>query len=162
MHVTIELTEEQLASLKVADSQGRETNHARIVNDPKIVAEYLAHLKDLKQEHVVLLTLNSRKHLIKRHVISNGTLDAALMHPRELFLPAIKDHASTVILAHNHPSGEYTPSEDDQIITRRMITAGKILGIALIDHVIVAKEGFYSFQEHGLIEATIGFGETNT
>ena len=152
MQVTIELTEEQMASLTVADGQRLSSKKARTVRDPKDVVDFVSHLKNLKQEHVVVVTLNCRGQILRRHVASKGTLDAALMHPRELFLPAIRDNAAKIIVAHNHPSGDCAPSEEDVMVTRRMVTAGKILGIPVIDHVIVATGGHYSFQEHGQME----------
>jgi DNA repair protein RadC len=148
MLVTIDLTEEQLAALQVAESQ-RSYAKTSIVNDPKDVADYLAHLKRLKQEHSIVVTLNSRSRILRRHVISKGTLDAALVHPRDLFRVAIQDNAAKVILAHNHPSGDCAPSDDDIMVTKRMVTAGKIIGIPVVDHLIIATGGYYSLQEHG-------------
>ena len=73
------------------------------------------------------------------------------MHPREVFEPAVRNLTAQIILAHNHPSGDPTPSEDDLVITKRLLEAGKILGIEVIDHIIVAKDNFYSFKEKDLI-----------
>ena len=97
----------------------------------------------------MVVTLNSRSRILRRHVISKGTVDAALVHPRDLFRIAIRDNAAKVILAHNHPSGDCSPSEDDITITKRMVTAGKIIGIPVVDHLIIATGGYYSLQAHG-------------
>ena len=80
-----------------------------------------------------------------------GTLNASLVHPREVFKDAIAHSAASVVLAHNHPSGDPEPSEDDLTITKRLIEAGKILGVEVIDHLIVGKNGFFSFKAKGLV-----------
>jgi DNA repair protein RadC len=96
-----------------------------------------------------MIALNSRNHSITE--VSVGSLDSSIVHPREVFEEAIKNKAASVIFAHNHPSGDPEPSEDDLAITKRLVEAGKILGIEVLDHVIVTKTGFLSFKEKGLI-----------
>ncbi|CAD7782800.1 MAG: hypothetical protein KCCBMMGE_01538 [Candidatus Methanoperedenaceae archaeon GB37] len=91
---------------------------------------------------------------IKREIISVGSLNASLVHPREVFEPAVRNLAAQIILAHNHPSGDPEPSEDDITVTKRLIEAGKIMGIEVVDHIIVVKNGFFSFKEKGLLEQT--------
>ncbi|MBU1179736.1 DNA repair protein RadC, partial [Patescibacteria group bacterium] len=111
-------------------------------------------LRDLhnhKKEHFVVFYLDSRNQEIKRETISIGTLNASLIHPREVFEPAIAHHSAQIIVAHNHPSGDPEPSEDDIEITKRLQEAGKILGIEVTDHIVVAKNGFYSFKEQGIL-----------
>jgi len=95
--------------------------------------------------------LDTRNQETKRETISIGTLNANLVHPREVFEHAILHAAAHVIVAHNHPSGNPEPSEEDKKVTSRLVEAGKILGIALLDHIIVARSGYYSFKAHGLI-----------
>jgi DNA repair protein RadC len=95
--------------------------------------------------------LDSRNQEIKREIISVGSLNANLVHPREVFEPAVKNLAAQVILAHNHPSGDSEPSEDDLELNKRLVEAGKILGIEVIDHIIIGKAGFLSFKEKGLL-----------
>jgi len=95
-----------------------------------------------KKEHFVVLYFNSRNQLIHEEIISIGTLNATLMHPREVFKPAIECLATSVILAHNHPSGEVEPSKNDIELTKKLIEAGNIIGIRLVDHVIITKNGF--------------------
>ena len=99
----------------------------------------------------MIFFLDSRNQEIKRETISVGSLNASLIHPREVFEPAIQHSAAQIIIAHNHPSGDPEPSEEDLVITKRLTEAGKILGIEIIDHIIVAKNGFMSFKEKGLI-----------
>jgi len=123
-----------------------------LLTSPKAVANYLREkLGRKKKEYFVILSLNSRNNLIKISDVSVGTLNANLVHPREVFKEAIYAHAAQVILAHNHPSGDFKPSEDDLVITKRIVEAGKILGIKVVDHIIVAKNGFFSFRKEGLI-----------
>lgn len=111
-------------------------------------------LKDIcghKKEHFIIFFLDSRNQEIKREVISVGSLNANLVHPREVFEPAIKNLAAQVILAHNHPSGDPEPSEDDLELNRRLVEAGKILGIEVMDHIVVSKSGYFSFKERKLL-----------
>ena len=112
------------------------------------------HLKDIrlsKKEHFVAFFLDSRNQEIKREIVSVGTINASLVHPREVFEPAVKYLAVQIILAHNHPSGTLEPSEDDLAVNKRLSEAGKILGIEVLDHIIVTKDSFISFKEKGLI-----------
>jgi len=145
---TIQLTEEQVALLHVRDIDPPKRKRQAPLSDPKAVYEVLKHLEALEQEHLVVLTLTSRQHLIERHVISVGVVDASLAHPREIFRAAILDNATKIILAHNHPSGDARPSEDDYLITKRLVAAGKVVGISVIDHVIIGAADYYSLQEH--------------
>jgi DNA repair protein RadC len=124
---------------------------AQIYLTPKEIWEELRDLRNHKKEHFVIFYLDSRNQEIKREIISIGSLNANLVHPREVFEPAVRNLAAQIILAHNHPSGDPTPSEDDLEITKRLIEAGKILGIEVIDHIIVAKDNFFSFKEKDLI-----------
>jgi DNA repair protein RadC len=124
---------------------------AEIYLTPREVWKELKDLRDHKKEHFVIFYLDSRNQEIRREIISVGSLNANLVHPREVFEPAVRNLAAQIILAHNHPSGDPTPSEDDLEITKRLIEAGKILGIEVIDHIIIAKNGFLSFREKNLI-----------
>lgn len=108
-------------------------------------------LTEKKKEHFKLLSLTSRSRLISIDDISIGTLDASLALPREIFYPAIQNSAASIILVHNHPSGDPEPSEDDLVITKRIVEAGKILNIEVKDHIIIAKDNFFSFKRKRLI-----------
>jgi DNA repair protein RadC len=104
-----------------------------------------------KKEHFVAFYLDSQNNLIERKIISIGILDSTLIHPREIFEPAIKLLASNIIIVHNHPSGQLKPSQSDLDITNRVIEAGKILGINILDHIIVSEKNFFSFKDEGVI-----------
>lgn len=120
------------------------------LNDPKKVYQLIkGKLKDHAREHFYIIILNSRNHSVAE--ISIGSLNTSVVHPREVFSEAIKNKAASVIFAHNHPSGDTEPSEDDLAITKRLVESGKILGIEVVDHIIVAKNGFLSFREKNLI-----------
>ena len=118
---------------------------------PQEVWQELRDLRDLKKEHFVVFYLDTRNQEIKRDVISFGTLNANLVHPREVFEPAILHSAAQIIVAHNHPSDNPEPSEEDVDITKRLVEAGKILGIEVLDHVVVTKSGFSSLKELSLM-----------
>lgn len=115
-----------------------------IIRTATQVHAYLKDMQDLPKEHLRGLYLDSHYQLIHDEVISIGSLTSNIIHPREVFRPALEYSASAVILAHNHPSGISKPSEADIVVTRQIIEAGKILGISLLDHVIVAKSKFES------------------
>ena len=120
------------------------------LTDPKKVYQLIkSKLKDYHKEHFYIIALNSRNHSIAE--ISVGSLNASVVHPREVFAEAIKNKAASVIFAHNHPSGDPEPSEDDLVTTKKLVESGKILGIDVTDHIIVAKDKFLSFKEQGLI-----------
>ena len=121
------------------------------INDAKDAVAQLADLRDLKKEHLVALYINARNKLIHRDLVSVGTLNANLVHPREVFEPAIARASAQVIVAHNHPSGDPEPSEDDLIITKKLVDGGKLLDIELIDHIIITKTGYLSFKDKKLI-----------
>jgi len=124
---------------------------AEIYLQPKEIWEELKDLRDHKKEHFVIFYLDSRNQEIKRETISVGSLNANLVHPREVFEPAVRHLAAQIILAHNHPSGDSEPSEDDLLLTKRLVEAGKILGIEVIDHIIITKNEFISFKEKNLL-----------
>ncbi|EKD64059.1 MAG: DNA repair protein RadC [uncultured bacterium] len=127
-----------------------DTSSPTISNAKDAVAQ-LTDLRDLKKEHFVVLYLNARNQLVRKETVSIGTLNANLVHPREVFEPAIKHSAANIIVAHNHPSGDSKPSEDDLEITKRLAEAGKIMGIEIADHIIVAKNSHLSFREEKLL-----------
>lgn len=118
---------------------------------PADVFNKLKDIRDNKKEHFIVFFLDARNQEIKRETISVGTINANLVHPREVFEPAVKYLAVQLIVAHNHPSGNLEPSDEDINITKRLIEAGKILGIELIDHVIVTRECFQSLKEKGVM-----------
>lgn len=120
------------------------------LTDPKKVYQLIkGKLKDYHKEHFYIIALNSRNHSIAE--VSVGSLDASVVHPREVFAEAIKHSAASVIFAHNHPSGDPEPSEDDLVTTKQLTEAGKILGIEVVDHIIVTKNSYFSFKDGNLI-----------
>ena len=122
-----------------------------IKNPEAVVKAIRASVQDKAKEHFKLILLNSRNRVIAISTISIGTLTTSLVHPREVFKEAIMHSAASVVLAHNHPSGDPDPSEDDLKITKKLVESGKILGIEVIDHIIIGKIDHYSFREKGLI-----------
>ena len=123
-----------------------------ILNSPQRVYEYLKEkIGKEKKEHFVLICLDTRNNLIIEDV-SIGILNASLVHPREMFKRAILNSSSHVVIAHNHPSGDPTPSEEDIATTKRLVEAGRILGIAVTDHIIIATNSFVSLKEKGMIK----------
>ena len=127
------------------------SNTLPTVQTTKDIIAQVSYLREHKKENFVVLYLNSRYELLAKDTISIGTLNASLVHPREVFAPVAQYSASQIILAHNHPSGNSEPSEDDLSITTRLVESGKIMGIDVIDHIIVSKNNFFSFKEKGLI-----------
>ena len=113
-----------------------------IIDSPEKAVEQLADIRDKKQEYFVVLTLDGANRLIAKRIITIGTLTSSLVHPREVFADAITDRAASIIVAHNHPSGELKPSAADIEVTDRLSKAGKLLGVELIDHLIIVKNEF--------------------
>ncbi len=117
-----------------------------VIRTAKDVYEYLRDMHNLPKEHLRGLYLNSHNRIIHDEVISIGTINTNIVHPREVFRPAIEYSAAALVLAHNHPSGNAIPSSQDVAITDQLIQAGKILGINVLDHVIVTKDAFSSIK----------------
>ena len=108
-------------------------------------------IRDSKKEHVVVFYLDTQHNILDRRIVSVGIVNMSLVHPREVFEPAIALGASSILLAHNHPSGEVEPSREDKRVTQRLLDAAKILDIELKDHVIVSKNSYRSFRQEFLI-----------
>ncbi len=120
------------------------------LTDPEKVYRLIkSKLKDYHKEHFYIIAINSRNHSIAE--VSVGSLNASVVHPREVFAEAIKNKAASVIFVHNHPSGDPEPSEDDLEMTKRLVESGKILGIEVVDHISVTKDSFFSFKNKGII-----------
>lgn len=113
-----------------------------IIDSPEKAVEQLSDIRDKKQEYFVCLTLDGANRLITRRIITIGTLTSSLVHPREVFADAITDRAASIIVAHNHPSGNLEASDADRAVTRRLNEAGSLLGINLIDHLIVTGSSY--------------------
>ncbi len=122
------------------------------IRDPEDVYRLAIDVAELEKEHFVVLFLNTKSRVILRETISTGILNGSLVHPRETFRTAISRNAHSIICVHNHPSGDPTPSQEDIQITKRLVGAGKIIGIEVLDHIIIGKTGqFVSLKEQGLI-----------
>ncbi|MCL6516154.1 DNA repair protein RadC [Alicyclobacillus sp.] len=118
-------------------------------------AEYVMdRLRHLKKEHFMVLHLDTKHCVIGEEVVSIGSLDASIVHPREIFKPAVKRSASAVLCLHNHPSGDPTPSPEDIAVTRRLCQAGALLGIDVLDHIVVGDGRFVSLRALGYCEST--------
>ncbi len=121
------------------------------ISAPADALPYISHYADRKQEHFLCISLNGAHEVIQARVVSMGLVNRTLVHPREIFSDPLKDRAAAVLIAHNHPSGNIEPSQEDVEITRRIKNAGKILGIELLDHIIFTESSYYSFLEEGKI-----------
>ena len=126
-----------------ADEKSNET----IIKNSQDVLSLTYDLRDKKKEHLVCLYLNARNYLLKKEIVSVGLLDKTLLHPREIFYPATELNAASVILIHNHPSGDSSPSEKDNQIVEKIVQAGEIMGIPVIDFIIISENNHYSFYE---------------
>ena len=121
-------------------------------NEPITIAKYyMEHLRHEEQEVLIVMLLDGRNHLLKEETISRGTVNGTLITPREIFMEALKYHAVAVVLVHNHPSGDPTPSECDREITERVYTSGELLGVKLLDHIVIGDQKYISFREQGML-----------
>lgn len=148
--------EEKLLSLKARVRLVREPGprkNAVAVTTPADVAKVLkaAGHAAADREHFVCLHLTARRTLLSMEVVSIGTVSETFVHPREVFKGAILANAESIIVAHNHPSGDPGPSRDDLSVTRRLLDAGRLIGIELVDHVIIGADGYVSLKERGLL-----------
>ena len=123
----------------------------RKITAPADALPYINHYSDRKQEHFLCLSLNGAHEVIQSRVVSMGLINRTMVHPREIFSDPLKDRAAAVLIAHNHPSGNIEPSQEDIDITRRIKSAGLILGIELLDHIIFTDKAYYSFLKEGKI-----------
>ena len=130
-----------------AESNVEYRDRKRIKNSKDVYDVARELIPDDQKESFIGIYLNTKNEIIKSELISIGSLNFAPIHPREVFKPAILNSANSVIVVHNHPSGDVDPSRDDEEITRRLMDAGKILGIEVLDHVIIG-DGYLSFKEH--------------
>jgi DNA repair protein RadC len=123
----------------------------RTVRDTGDVIPLISSLSGKKQEYFIRITLNGGNRLISKSVVTIGLLDQALVHPREVFAEAIRERAAKVIVAHNHPAGDNSPSKEDVKVTENLAQAASILGIEFLDHIIITETGYFSFREEGFL-----------
>jgi len=129
----------------------RELGTRPLLCTPADVLPLLADIREQQREHFLCLYLNARNQLIHKEVISIGSLSASIVHPREVFRSAVACAAASIILAHNHPSGDATPSPDDLELTRRLAQAGELMGIEVLDHLIISAMDYVSLKERGTL-----------
>ncbi|MCR1899899.1 DNA repair protein RadC [Irregularibacter muris] len=144
------------AQLKAAIELGRRLSREdpinRNIKSPLDVVDYLMEeMRYLSQEHFKVVLLNTKNFVISIDTVTIGTVNASLVHPREVFKNAIKKSCTSIILVHNHPSGDPYPSVEDKSITKRLIEAGNIIGIKVLDHIIIGDGKYLSFNEKGMI-----------
>ncbi|AFG38114.1 RadC family protein [Spirochaeta africana] len=121
----------------------------RRIRIPQDALPVLSHYADRQQELFLCTTLNGAHEVIRTHVVSVGLVNRTMVHPREVYACAIQDRAAAILVAHNHPSGNCTPSAEDREVTNRLGAAGRVIGISLLDHIIFTRSGYYSFLEQG-------------
>ncbi|MBM7597809.1 DNA repair protein RadC [Virgibacillus halotolerans] len=123
-----------------------------VIRSPEDGADYIMEeMRSLNQEHFVVLFLNTKNQIIHRQTIFIGSLNASIVHPREVYREAVKRSAASIIVAHNHPSGDPSPSQEDIHVTRRLVESGKMIGIEVLDHLIIGDRKFVSLKEKGYL-----------
>jgi len=132
--------------------QSRKLERFDRFTSPRQVFDYFHHeFRDSRKEYFLTLLLDGKNRIIRRVQVSEGSLNQSIVHPREVFIPAVKESAAAVILVHNHPTGDPAPSSEDIAITRRLKEAGEIIGIKVLDHIIIGDGEYLSFVERGLL-----------
>jgi DNA repair protein RadC len=143
------------AALELGKRLSREPveRQLRVSAPQDLVSYFQPHLQHLRKEVFKVVLLNTKHLMLKDITISEGSLSASLVHPREAFLPAIKESAAAVIFLHNHPSGDPTPSPEDKELTQRLVAVGQLVGISVLDHIIIGSgnPGYLSFRDAGLL-----------
>lgn len=151
--------EAKAAEIKAAIELGRRYQKPNLAGATfcasRDVADYYRpRLKDAKQESFRCALLDTKNRIIKEEDITKGTLTASLVHPRDTFKAAVRESAAAVIFVHNHPSGDVRPSQEDILLTKRLVQAGEVLGIQVLDHIIVGDGDHFSFRDNGMISRT--------
>ena len=147
------ISEKQAAALHLALELGREACSAplrageRFSSSQELYHRYRARFFSARREYFFSLQLNSKNQLIREVLVSVGSLNVSVVHPREVFSFAVRDSTSALILLHNHPSGDPSPSREDRECTKRLVSAGKILGIRVLDHIVIGHDEYYSFAD---------------
>ncbi len=158
LRVTAGISARQAAMLHSALALGRKLCCSplragqRFSNSRDLFGRYRARFYVASREHFLSLHLNSKNQLIREVLISIGSLSSSVVHPREVFAPAVRDSAAALIFLHNHPSGDPAPSREDRECTQRLCRAGKILGIRVLDHIVLGHDDYFSFADAGLLQ----------
>jgi DNA repair protein RadC len=132
----------------------------RFSNSKELYHRYRARFFSANKEHFFSLHLNSKNQLIREVLVSIGSLSTSVVHPREVFAPAVRDSTAALVFIHNHPSGDPAPSREDRDCTQRLIHAGHILGIRVLDHIVLGHDDYYSFADAGLLNEGISITST--
>lgn len=136
---------------KLCNGSGFVSEPQKKLANPSAIYQELSHYAKKEQEHFLVISLNGNNEIIKKHVVSIGLVNQTQVHPREVFKHAIRDNATAIVIAHNHPSGQLEPSQDDRKVTRALTDASIVIGIDILDHLIITANGCYSFLEHGVL-----------
>jgi DNA repair protein RadC len=144
------------AEIKAAIELGRRYQKPRLAgasfcSSQDVVEYYRPRMKDVKKEMFRCALLDTKNKIIREEIVSVGSLTASIVHPRDTFKAAIRESAAGVIFIHNHPSGDVKPSQEDILLTRRLVQAGEVLGIQVLDHIIIGDSGHFSFRDNGMI-----------
>jgi DNA repair protein RadC len=148
------------AQIKAAIELGRRYQKPNLAgssfcSSQDVAVYYRPRMKDLKKEMFRCILLDTKNKLIREDVVSIGSLSASIVHPRDTFKAAIRESAAAVIFIHNHPSGDIKPSQEDILLTRRLVQAGEVLGIRVLDHIIIGDGDHFSFRDNGMIQHTL-------
>ena len=127
-----------------------------VITSPLDILPYVKHFSLEQREHFVSIALNGSREIIEEHVVSVGTSKRTMVHPREVFNHAVRVNASGIICCHNHPFGKCLPSREDMNVTSRLLLAGEVLGITVLDHIIITQDSYFSFLEHGMLKKSVG------
>ncbi len=141
------------ASLEIASrlNTDRLMNGERFTSPEQVYRHYHHRLRDRRKEYFMALLLDGKNRILREVRISEGSLNQSIVHPREVFSPAVRESAAAIILVHNHPSGDPTPSREDREVTRRLKDAGELMGVKVLDHIIIGDGGFVSFTAEGML-----------
>lgn len=121
---------------------------------PKDIYNYLYEMRNLRQEQFRIVLLNTKNRIICQELITQGTINASIVSPREVFHAATKHLAASLIVVHNHPSGDFNPSKEDLLVTKSLVSSGKLLNIPILDHIIISSDGYFSFLENDILPIT--------
>lgn len=145
-------------ALAAAVEIGRRRNSylKSVITSPLDILPYVKHFSLEQREHFVSIALNGSREIIEEHVVSVGTSKRTMVHPREVFNHAVRVNASGIICCHNHPFGKCLPSREDMNVTSRLLLAGDVLGITVLDHIIITQNSYFSFLEHGMLKKSVG------
>ena len=133
-------------------ARSKQLKLGQVVSSHALGNELIEEMKDWRQEHLIVIYLNTKNQMIKKEIVFKGTLNQSIAHPREIYRVAVKCAAARFILVHNHPSGNPEVSKQDIDFTKRIIECGKIMGIELLDHLVVGDSGYVSMREEGIID----------